>query len=226
MSSSGDSQPSKFWLYVCIQLGIALFLLWRVYLKFSAGDYGWENWVVLIGVGCVPWLVFSAWKHRGKNQHAGMIRSPEGSESEYVSLSKAPDDDVLTNIEGIEKVKRVMGRWHPSDLAVIEDFELKDNPGVSTTLVLKALFQLRSKSWPDFDKEMVRVTMVFEGVSDLHLNGLGGRGTQIMGFDIHFVGDRGWERIKYEIEDYEDDRIRFNCGGISIQSAERALDWG
>jgi len=129
------------------------------------------------------------------------------------------------NIRGIEQVEVAMGRWDPNDLAIVERIELKNDPDHSgTTLVIESLFQRRAASWPDFDKEMFRVTIAFDDVTDLRLNSFGGGPVQIMGFDIHFVGDRGMEGINYEIEDYEDDRIAFSCSGVDVQAVTLAVD--
>ncbi len=124
-----------------------------------------------------------------------------------------------SRIKGIEKIESAMGEWVPSNLAVIEGVELRSMQcGLTTNLLIEALFQSRRDSWPDFDKEMFRVEITFTNVRGLCLNGFGGGSVQVMGFDIRFIGDRGLEGINYEIEDYEDDRIRFKCSDVSIQS--------
>ena len=125
----------------------------------------------------------------------------------------------MREIKGIEKAELVIGRWNPSDLAIIEALEWKgDQDTGASILVIQTLFQQRAAHWPDLDKEMFRVVLVFEGVGGLRLKDFGGGAVQIMGFDIHFVGDRGLEGVNYEISDYEDDRIRFSCGSVSVQS--------
>ena len=131
----------------------------------------------------------------------------------------------MKNINGIEKVEKALGCWSPRNLAFIEGLELKKDSdlGFVTNLIVIALFQQRSNSWPNFDEKMFRVTIHFDDVGGLCLKDFGGGAVQIMGFDIHFVGDRGMEKINYEIEDYEDNRIQFNCRNISIQSVELAV---
>lgn len=124
-------------------------------------------------------------------------------------------------IKGIEKIELMMGEWNPCALAIIETFELKKTfDSLSVDMVMNAIFQPRSASWPDFNKEMFRIKIIFNSVNGLCLKDFGGGVNQIMGFDIRYIGDRGWERVNFEIEDYEDDRIRFNCKGIEIKSIE------
>lgn len=131
----------------------------------------------------------------------------------------------MKNIKGVEKIEKAMESWSPRNLAFIEGIELKKDSdvGFATNLIVTALFQQRSNSWPNFDKEIFRVTIQFDDIGGLCLKNFGGGAVQIMGFDIHFVGDRGMERINYEIEDYEDNRIKFYCRNISIQSVELAV---
>jgi len=118
-----------------------------------------------------------------------------------------------------QKVEHALGRWSPGDLVVIKGLELVNEQGSSDSiLVITSLFQAKSNSWPNFKEDMFEVVITFTDVNGLCLDGLGGGGVQVMGFDIRFVGDRGLEGINFEIEDYEDRRIRFNCRSIHIQS--------
>ena len=122
-------------------------------------------------------------------------------------------------IEGIDKAEQVIGRWEPSDLCLIESIKLLSEPDCcDSNLEVIALFQKRADSWPNFDKEMFRVVISFTDVSNLSLKEFGSGGVQIMGFDIRYIGDRGLEGINYEIDDYEDNRICFNCRSINIHS--------
>jgi hypothetical protein len=128
-------------------------------------------------------------------------------------------------IKGIQKVESVIGRWDPNDLAFVERIELQNRQDNTTTLIMDSFFQRRGTNWPDLEKEIYRVTIIFNDVSNLRLKDFGGGLVQIMGFDVHFIGDRGWEGIHYEIEDYEDDRIAFNCCSVQIQSVKLVDDW-
>lgn len=125
----------------------------------------------------------------------------------------------MDKINGVEKVVETLGKWAPSDLVEIESLELVSKEGsTDSSLTMNALFQARADCWPDFDKEMFRIVIRFENVSGLSLKEFGGGPTQVMGFDIIYVGDRGLERINFNVLDYEDNRISFNCKSISIES--------
>lgn len=120
-------------------------------------------------------------------------------------------------VEVAQRAEVTLGRWSPSELAYIEDLELRSSLGEPSTLEIRALFQRRgSAGWPDPDGAFARVRLRFEGVGGLHLKDFGGGAVQVMGFDIHYIGDRGWEGIKFEIEDYEDGRIAFMCRGVKF----------
>jgi hypothetical protein len=125
----------------------------------------------------------------------------------------------MNTIKGTELAEQWIGKWSPRDLAIIERVELSSDPELScSSLILVALFQRRTNSWPNFEEKMFRVTICFDAVGSLRLKDFGGGPVQIMGFDIHFVGDRRMEGVNYEVEDYEDDRIHFVCRGVSVLS--------
>jgi hypothetical protein len=60
------------------------------------------------------------------------------------------------------------------------------------------------------------------GVQELYLKDFGGPPTQVVGFDIADILDRGWEDIQFRVEDYEHDRMRLLCKDIEVKSVERA----
>lgn len=129
----------------------------------------------------------------------------------------------MNTIKGTEQAQEVIGKWSPRDLATIESVKLmSDSERCGSSLVIEALFQPRTNSWPNFAEKMFRVTLSFDAVRGLRLKDFGGGPVQVLGFEIHFVGDRGMEGISYEVEDYEDDRIHFVCRAISILSVTPA----
>ena len=126
-------------------------------------------------------------------------------------------------IEGTSKAQAIMGRWAPNELAFIQRLDL--GPGLSSdasaALRIVALFQRHGVAgWPSVDEPMYRVTLLFDGVQGLVLKDFGSADVQIMGFDIRSLADRGWEGLSFEIEDYEDDRIRFYCDRVQILEVE------
>lgn len=128
----------------------------------------------------------------------------------------------MSHINGTNLVLSIVGRWNPSDLASIEYVEYTAQANEQeATLVLVGIIQRRDTvryRWPSEQGPKFRVKMRFLGVQQLHLREFGGPPTQIMGFDIIDVSDRGWEVIRFSVEDYEDDRIRFFCKQIDIVS--------
>jgi len=75
--------------------------------------------------------------------------------------------------------------------------------------------------WPSDAASQFRVTLHFDGVRDLELKGFGQFPTQIMGFDIVDVSDRGWDGISFSVEDYENGALQFNCRDIEILDVTR-----
>ena len=130
----------------------------------------------------------------------------------------------MSDIKGIDLVVSVVGRWHPGDLAFVEGLEYTaqtDRDGAKLTLI--AIVQRRDmvrNGWPSEDGPKFRVTMCFLGVQQFHINEFGGPPTQIVGFEIADVSDRGWENIRFSVEDYEHDRIRLLCKEMEVKSVE------
>ena len=61
----------------------------------------------------------------------------------------------------------------------------------------------------------------FFGVSELRLEGFGGTGTRIMGFDVNDISDRGWEGISVEVYDFENNDIHFFARRMEIVALDR-----
>jgi hypothetical protein len=128
----------------------------------------------------------------------------------------------VSQINGTDLVISSVGRWHPGDLAFIESLEytakLDDK---EAELVLVGVFQRRDSvrdGWPSKEERRFRVKLRFLGVQHLYVLDFGGAPTQISGFDIIPISERGLEGIRFSVEDYEDDRIRFLCDRIEIVS--------
>ncbi len=128
----------------------------------------------------------------------------------------------MSRINGTDLVLSVVGRWNPSDLAFVEHLEYTAQiDEQEATLVLVGIFQRRDSvpnGWPSEQGPKFRVQMRFFGVQQFHVKDFGGPPTQIMGFDISDISDRGWESIRFSVEDYEYDRIRLLCREIEIIS--------
>jgi hypothetical protein len=91
------------------------------------------------------------------------------------------------------------------------------------SLVMRALAQPRgSPSWPCVQAEWFEVTLRFLGVQNLRLSAFGPGPRQVMGFSIDDCADRQMEGIRYEVTDYEDDRLSFFCTQFVVES-RRAL---
>jgi hypothetical protein len=66
----------------------------------------------------------------------------------------------------------------------------------------------------------------FAGVRDLRISELGGGPRQIMGFSIEDIRDRGLEGIAFDVEDYENGVIAFQCRTARLSAVEPArADW-
>ena len=132
----------------------------------------------------------------------------------------------MTDVRNKELVAGMLGRWHASDLAFIESFNYtSEGESTRSRLDIVALFQRRDKANErSRTTETARVAIRFEGVSNLKFKSVGPGPKQVAGFDIIDVSDRGWERIRFVVEDYEHDDISLNCEDVAILSCEPVAD--
>lgn len=66
----------------------------------------------------------------------------------------------------------------------------------------------------------IRVCFRFSGVVNFMLNLKDSSTSRIIGFDVRNISERGWEGLKWEVEDYEDQRISFCSATAKVVSAE------
>jgi hypothetical protein len=131
----------------------------------------------------------------------------------------------MADIEGTAAVEAAVGRWSPWDLARVVALSLSTDPVEDwTVLVLDALWQRRDMGgagWPDPRGRWFRVSLEFAGVRNLRLR-CEGLPLSIMGFEIHDVSSRGASEVRFQVEDYEGDRIGFECRGVAVRSVTPA----
>ncbi|WP_460185706.1 hypothetical protein [Thermopirellula anaerolimosa] len=91
--------------------------------------------------------------------------------------------------------------------------------GKGAELRLECILERRDiarHGWPSETNPRFKVDLRFADVSDLSIKQFGDGDTQITGFDIADLSDRGWDRVKYEVQDYENSRIHFFCADIEV----------
>ncbi|MCL2742365.1 MAG: hypothetical protein FWE67_00780 [Planctomycetaceae bacterium] len=133
----------------------------------------------------------------------------------------------MRTIKGIELVISAMGRWKPSDLVRIVDFQyVYDTINTAWNVNMEAEFQRRdtTASWPSAPGKVFVISMCFMKVRRLHVDirnskfGDQNGDFQVVGFDVTDMSDSGMEDLNFYIEDYEDDMIEFYCKDIVIES--------
>ena len=131
----------------------------------------------------------------------------------------------MAEIVGSELVVEALGHWSSSDLAFIERLTYSgESAEADSSLRLEALFQTRSRSgvWPSSERPFFRVVLLFGHITELSLRNFSSVPMQIVGFDIKDVSGDQLERIKFDIGDYEDDKIAFYCESVRVLSVEKA----
>lgn len=133
---------------------------------------------------------------------------------------------IMAKIEGTELVIKAVGHWLPRDLAFIESLNYSCQTELEPSrLRLTGLLQPRvlcSDGWPSKAVRMYRLIIEFSGIRHFYVKEQGGTASQVMGFDIVDVSDRGWEDVSFEVEDYEHERIGLRCKEIRVVSVALA----
>ncbi len=123
-------------------------------------------------------------------------------------------------MRNVESLVRLVGRWEPADVAFIRSLYYQAQQTESPAeLHLECIVERRDTAthgWPSETNPRFKANLRFTGVTDLSIKGFGDGDTQIMGFDVVDLSDRGWEQVKYEVQDYENTRIHFLCAGFEV----------
>lgn len=135
----------------------------------------------------------------------------------------------MAKIENTDIIKKIIGRWHPGDLALIKNIKyLSQNEESDSEIIIDALFQKKERahsSWPSNQQPWYSVSIQFVGIKNFKIKGIGSSPKQVMGFDIIDITDKGWEGSNFQIEDYEDGVIEFYSKKVRILSAEENYEF-
>ena len=108
----------------------------------------------------------------------------------------------------------------PNTLAFLERVEISTPMEGEPTLLLVGLTQARSgHRWPDPNQPFERLRISFSGVLNLRISQLGRTPQQILGFSIATIAGRGWENLRFEVSDYEEDMLFFWCKSYEVLDA-------
>jgi hypothetical protein len=127
----------------------------------------------------------------------------------------------MSSIKNQQAVVAALGRWNPSDVAFIQALHAEADERGELFVRLRVMAQPRSAlagSWPSANREWFEVVFRFDQVRQLGLKGLDGWPRQLMGFAIDDISDRGWEGIRFHVQDYEEGAIEFYCYQVAIES--------
>lgn len=121
----------------------------------------------------------------------------------------------MTSIKNIEKIIALDPTWAISDFVFIKSLEWTND-----NLIIRLYSQSRNKgvNWPDIDRDFLAIDIEFRNVSDFRASFTGFGLQQVSGFDIIDISKNGLEGINFEVEDYENDVIKFGCKAIEILS--------
>lgn len=124
----------------------------------------------------------------------------------------------MKEIAGLDKLTRIYADWKPSDLALVKSLRWS-----ASNLEVIFLSQERrgALTWPDISGKFIEISITFVNVSNFKLSFPGSTLHQISGFDILDISDSAWEDVNFQIADYENDSISFNCENVIIDSVSQ-----
>jgi len=119
----------------------------------------------------------------------------------------------MRKIKNIEKIENEYGEWKPADVAFVKSFASLDEG-----MIIAFYCQARSPigGWPDISKDFFEVHLRFSHVSNLKIKFHSVHLQQISGFNIIDISGDGFEKINFQIEDYENGVVSFNCEDIEV----------
>jgi hypothetical protein len=130
-------------------------------------------------------------------------------------------------MENSELTATIYGEWKASDVAYLSELRWVGYDGSSLAVV--AIVQPRSSVrpvWPDEAGPWYRAVLQFDGVCGLNVKDFGPCRRQIMGFSVERIADRGFERLNYHVEDYENGAIEFYARTAELLSVEALSNTG
>jgi hypothetical protein len=117
-------------------------------------------------------------------------------------------------IKGLEAAEKILGPLKFFHFRRVRELRFLEQPGASESQL--DLFVESQDRSPNF-----LLNLRFRGVQNLKLT-FGGQLTQIIGFDISDISQRQWDRLNWEVTDFENGRIHFYCREVEILSARQA----
>ncbi len=118
------------------------------------------------------------------------------------------NDIELSMLEGFEQVALIIGNrplYHFSHVSSFHYFNHIEEPSGDTRANIELVLE-------EFEPPRARIGIKFHQVADVAFSGFG----QIMGLFFQDIRERGWEKLRFEVGDYEDGRIHLFCHNISL----------
>lgn len=128
----------------------------------------------------------------------------------------------MLDIKNIELILKDFPDFNFRDLQYITSFDYYSNNkyglfyDYDDTFSITIGFLLVPKQ---IEGEAYKVGICFNDVVDVTFKGI----SQLIGFNIQDISEKGLEGIRYLIEDYENDGINFYCQSIQIISLDKLL---
>ena len=118
-------------------------------------------------------------------------------------------------MRNIQQNININSNWNCSEIAFVKSLVWSNN---DLTIVFYSQEKNIMKGWPDLSRGFRELSIKFQNVINLKLDFKGKGIHQVSGFDIMNISENGLEGINFQIEDYENDSIKFFCEEVVINS--------
>jgi len=138
-----------------------------------------------------------------------------GSQATMSDMTTDDQDIKISELEGFEQVATILaGRplHHFSRVHSFCYFHRRDEPSGDIWSDIELVME-------ELEPPRRRVGFRFHRVTDVSFSGFG----QISGLYFQNIAERGWEKLRFEVGDYEESQIHLFCHGISLFEPARAI---
>jgi hypothetical protein len=114
----------------------------------------------------------------------------------------------MRDIVGFEKARQVIGEFRFSEFPIIRELRFYEDEQQKQCIDLVIESDGREPNY--------RMKLTFVEISGLRVDNFGGGQTRIIGLDVVNVAERQWERVCWEVVDFENNALEFRANSAEI----------
>jgi len=119
----------------------------------------------------------------------------------------------MNKMTGLEKAENLLGKFKFSEFRIIRELHFYESRVESDHIQHIDLVVESEDRSPNY-----QLMFKFGGVTGLRLDDFGGGQTRIIGLDIIDITENQWERVSWEVTDFENNAMEFRAKTAEIVS--------